>query len=156
MGSARNGHWQIWRQPWPTNTKNRAEQITQTGGLAAIESADGSLLYYVRHDRKGLWQRSRNPGGDESLLSAELAPLDWRNWDVASDAIWFVARREDSEPILAQYSFFEGRLLRGPTLPKLLPESGLTLTPDRSSVWLSEIVSTQVDLEKATLSHQTQ
>jgi hypothetical protein len=156
VGSARNGHWQIWRQPWPTNTKNHAEQITQTGGLAAIESADGSLLYYVRHDRKGLWQRSRNPGGDESLLSAELAPLDWRNWDVASDAIWFVARREDSDPMLAKYSFFEGRLLRGPTLPKLLPESGLTLTPDRSSVWLSEIVSTQVDLEKATLSHQTQ
>jgi Tol biopolymer transport system component len=156
VGSARNGHWQIWRQPWPTNAKNHAEQITQTGGLAAIESADGSLLYYVRHDRKGLWQRSRNPGGDESLLSAELAPLDWRNWDVASDAIWFVARREDSDPMLAKYSFFEGRLLRGPTLPKLLPESGLTLTPDRSSVWLSEIVSTQVDLEKATLSHQTQ
>ena len=155
VGSARNGHWQIWRQPWPASTKGKSEQITQTGGLAAIESADGSLLYYVRHDRKGLWQRSRNPGGDESLLSPELAPLDWRNWDVASDAIWFVARRDDSEPILARYSFFEGRLLRGPTLPKLLPDSGLTLTPDHSSVWLSEVTSTQVDLETATLTHQT-
>ena len=109
----------------------------------------------MRHDRKGLWQRNRSAGGDESLLSSELAPLDWRNWDVAADAIWFVARKEDSDPVLVRYSFSEGRLLRGPTLPQLLPDSGLTLTPDHSAVWLADVASTQVDLERATLSHMT-
>lgn len=150
VGSARNGgHWQLWRQRWPEG--GNAEQLTTQGGLAAIESLDGSTIYYVRPDRPGLWQRTRDPDSDETLLTPELAALDWRNWEVTNDAIWFIARRTDTEATLARYVFAQGRVLRGNTVPAVLPDSGLTVLADGSAAVIAEAAATQVDLELATI-----
>jgi len=150
VGSARTGgRWQLWRQPWPDGGK--AEQLTRQGGLAAIESMDGSTLYFVRPDRQGLWQRTRDPDSDDALLTPDLAAIDWRNWEVTDEAIWFIARGTDTEATLARYLFSQGRVLRGGTVPALLPDSGLAVLPDGSATVIAEGASTQVDLEVATI-----
>jgi len=149
FGSARSAGWQLWREPWPGT--GAPEQLTVEGGLAAIESRDGALLYFVRPDRRGLWQRSRDPGGDDALISAELSPADFRNWDVTGEAIWFVTRPAEGPPVLARFSLLDGKLTLRQPLPALLPDSGLTLAPDGKSLIVAEAITAQVDLEVAAL-----
>ena len=148
FGSTRNGgHWQLFRRGWP---QGKPEQLTQEGGLAALESSDGELLYFVRADRRGLWRRGTAPGGDDTLVTPDLAPIDWRNWDVARDAVWFIARPA-GDAMLARYVFAAGRVSPGPILPDLLPDSGLTVAADGKSVIVAETATAQVEIEVATL-----
>ena len=149
MGSSRGGNWQVWRRPWPDD--GPAEQVTSQGGLAALESPDGESLYYVRPDRNGLWIRNRTPGGDESLVAATLAPLDFRNWTVSNDSVWFVTRTPDGPPSLARYSVRDGRIISMRPVPAVLPDSGVAVAPDGQSVWIAETTRTRVDLEIATI-----
>jgi hypothetical protein len=130
--------------------KDTAEQLTEEGGLAGQESTDGQWLYFVRPDRKGLWQRSTGPGGDDQFLTGDVTPLDWRNFLVSGDAVWFVARPA-GDPTLARYVFATGRTEMGPLLLGLLNDSGLALLPGGKEVALSVAVDTQVDIEMATL-----
>jgi len=139
--------WQIFRQRLEGGP---AEQITNEGGLAAQESADGQWLYFVKPDRKGLWQRSRSPGGDDQFLTGDLAPLDWRNMVVASDAIWFIGRPA-GDPMLCRYVFSKARVESGPLILGLLPDSGLALLPSGHDVIVAETADTQVDIDLATL-----
>ncbi|MBS0375460.1 MAG: PD40 domain-containing protein [Proteobacteria bacterium] len=149
VGSARGRGWQIWRRPWPA--EGSAVQVTTEGGLAALESASGSVLYYVRADRRGLWQRDREPGGDEVLISPEVSPIDYRNWDVVGEAIWFPVRPVEGVPLLARFSLLDARLTRFGPLPDLLPDSGLTLAPDGRAAIAAAALPAEVDLELATL-----
>jgi Tol biopolymer transport system component len=157
---SRNGHWlyyssvgkggrrQLFRRAWPI--AGVPEQLTDEGGFAALESTDGELLYFVRPDRRGLWRRSPAPGGDDTLVTPELAPIDWRNWDVSRDAVWFIMRAA-GDATLARYVFATGRVSPGPVLPDLLADSGLTLTADGRAAIVAESASAQVDIEVATL-----
>jgi Tol biopolymer transport system component len=148
FSSTRNGkRWQLYRQRLNGGT---AEQLTEEGGLAAQESTDGQWLYFVRPDRKGLWQRSTAPGGDDQFLVGDLAPVDWRNFLVAGDAVWFISRPA-GDPTLARYVFAKGRVEPGPLVVGLLADSGLALLPSGRDVVLAEAVDTQVDIELATL-----
>jgi Tol biopolymer transport system component len=149
FGSARAGGWQLWRRPWPTG--EAPERLTAEGGLAAIESRDGGSLYFVRPDRRGLWVRGREPGGDDTLVSGALAPSDFRNWDVTGEAIWFVTRPDEGPPRLARYSLLTGELTLGRPVPAVLPDSGLTVAPDGKSLIVAELAAAQVDLELAAL-----
>ena len=142
------GRWQLFRRAWPI--AGDAEQLTQEGGLAAIESTDGEILYFVRPDRRGLWRRSPAPGGDDVLVAPDLSPIDWRNWDVARDAVWFVTRPA-GDPILARFVFSTGRVSQGPALPDLLQDSGLAVTADGAAAIVAEAADVQVSIEVATL-----
>jgi len=148
FGSTRNaGHWQIFRQ---SLTDGAAVQLTTEGGLAAYESPDGDLLYFVRADRRGLWRRPSSPGGDDLLIAPDLVPLDWRNVTVAADAIWYVSRPA-GDAVLSRYVFARGRSEPGAVIPGLLVDSGLALLADGKHVALSATAEAQVDIELATL-----
>jgi Tol biopolymer transport system component len=148
FASTRNEkHWQIFRQSVDQNT---AVQLTNEGGMAAEESADGQWLYFVRADRKGLWQRSSAPGGDDLFLVGDLSPLDWQNLAVGRDAVWFVTRPA-GDPVLARYVFAKGRVEAGALVPGLLNDSGLTLLPSGQQVVVAELIEAQVDIDIATL-----
>ena len=145
----RIGDWQLWRRGWPDEGK--AQQLTTGGGFAAIESRDGDTLYFVRADRGGLWSRGREPGGDETLVVPELAAADWDNWDVGSEAVWFVARGASGPPVLARYAFATQAVSRLRPLPALLPRSGLALDAPAHTLILAEVTEASADLEIAAL-----
>jgi Tol biopolymer transport system component len=146
--STRNGkRWQLFRQVIGSST---AEQLTADGGLAAQESTDGQWLYFVRPDRKGLWQRSSAPGGDDRFLAGELSPMDWHNIVVAQDAVWFIGRPA-GDPVVERYVFAKGRVEAGPVAAGLLTDSGITLLPSGKEVVVAEMVDAQVDIEVSSL-----
>ena len=149
FGSAQTGHWQLYRRPWPGPGPN--EVLTTEGGLAAIESRDGDLLYYVRADRNGLWERNREPGGDDRLVTPELTPIDWRNWEVDGDSIWFVTRPKGAEPTIARYALADGRVTYLQAVTGILADSGLALAPDGGSLLAALPGDAQVDIEVAAL-----
>jgi Tol biopolymer transport system component len=149
FGSQRSGRWQIWRETWPDG--GNAEQLTTDGGLAALEARDGDSLYYVRADRMGLWHRSREPGGDETLAAGTLSPADWCNWDVTATDIWFVARPDLGAPHLARYSIDAERVTELGPLEALLPDSGLAASADGNGVLLATVTRARADLKLATL-----
>ena len=47
FGSNRTGRAEIWRAP---GAGGRAEQVTNDGGITAVESTDGATLYYRKMD----------------------------------------------------------------------------------------------------------
>jgi|GEM_PF-851811 len=148
FASTRAGkRWQLFRQVIGTTV---AEQITADGGLAAQESTDGQWLYFVRPDRRGLWQRSTAPGGDDRFLAGELSPIDWRNFVVSQEAVWFVARPA-GDPVIERFVFAQGRVEPGPLVPELMTESGLTLLPSGREVVISELADAQVNIDVSTL-----
>lgn len=149
FASTRAGkRWQLFRAANPAT--GSAEQLTTDGGLAAAESADGQWLYYVRPDRKGLWQRSVGPGGDDQFLAGDLSPLDWQNVAVGRDAVWFISRPA-GDPVLARYVFAKGRVELGAVIPGLLTDSGLGLLPADQGVVVAEEADADVGIEVATL-----
>jgi hypothetical protein len=148
FSSTRQGkRWQLYRQRIDSGA---VEQLTEEGGLAGQESTDGQWLYFVRPDRKGLWQRSNKPGGDDQFLTGDLSPLDWRNILVAGDAVWFISRPA-GDPTLSRYVFAKGRTEAGPLVLGMLTDSGIALLPGGKEVVLSTVADTQVDIELATL-----
>ena len=58
--STRCGEQQIWKVPAETgeSPSTPAVQVTQGGGMNAVESADGEYLYYAKgRATKGLWRK---------------------------------------------------------------------------------------------------
>jgi dipeptidyl aminopeptidase/acylaminoacyl peptidase len=102
FSSNRTGSWQIWELS--PDSSSQVRRLTWEGGLAAEESMDGSELYFVRPDTLGLWARPLPPDSlrDELGLFAlrdtarqvvpDLAPLDYANWHVTADGIYYVRR----------------------------------------------------------------
>lgn len=146
--SNRTGRWEIWRRAWP---EGEPQQLTTEGGFAALESRDGDSLYFVRPDRNGLWKRSREPGGDDVLVTPDLFAGDWNQFFATEDAIYFVARPDKENAQLAKYSLTDEAVVRIRPLPGLLPRSGLTLSADGRSVVVAQLAKTEVHLEMATL-----
>ncbi|MFO0452893.1 MAG: hypothetical protein ACK52I_30250, partial [Pseudomonadota bacterium] len=96
-------------------------------------------------------RRSREPGGDDRLVTGVLAAADWNNWCVTDDGVYYVARPDRENAQLAKWSLTEEAVQRIRPLPGLLPRSGLTLSPDGRAVLATQVAKTEVDLEVATL-----
>jgi Tol biopolymer transport system component len=138
---------QIFRERWPGGV---AEQVTQGGGLYAIESAQGDL-YFTRADRNGLWVRSASPGGEETLVLADLAAEDFAHFAVTRDALYFVSRPDGETPHLMRYDLATRQSTRLRVLPNLYTRSGLSVSADEKAVFVAEVAHTQVDLKLASV-----
>ena len=58
--STRTGRQEIWKMP---SEGGEAVQVTEDGGSYAVESRDGSFLYYTQPSTPGLWQLPNRKGG---------------------------------------------------------------------------------------------
>ncbi len=88
FGSPRRGDWQIWKVP---AAGGRPVQVTRDGGYAAVESMDGTVLYFSRIDVPGIWQVPV-AGGTPELIVRRLRPADAGNWGVTSAGLFFEVR----------------------------------------------------------------
>lgn len=140
---------QVWRRNWPA--LDGAVQITDEGGAVAEESSDGRRLYFVRPDRVGLWSRDTAPGGDETLLTADLIVTQADNWFVSGIGAYFVARGPDGNWMLARYGEDTEAVSLLRPLPGLYPGSGLAPGPDGTSVVYAQETNVAVDLETIAL-----
>jgi len=90
--STRSGAQQIWKVPAQTGESPAAPavQVTQGGGMNAVESADSKYLYYVKaRGTKGLWRKDlTTPNGREEPVLVSLQLWGW--WALAPKGVYFL------------------------------------------------------------------
>lgn len=132
----RSGSWQIWKMP--SDGSGVARQVTTTGGMVAIESADGRWLYFTRYGESGIW-RSPMSGGPERKIFDGPPTGNMNYWTLAGDKVYslseqgdqFTLQRIDPETGRAQVVY---NLKHDPT-----PFAGMSLTPDGKRVLFAEL-----------------
>ena len=143
FGSNRGGTWQVWKMP---AEGGEPIQVTQLGGMRALESPGDHLLYFTRNDQGGIWQMPLG-GGEEQLLTNKLHPIDWGNWGLAREGLYFVQRNQTS----AQVSLVD-RATREIQSLATLPQApipnipNLTRSPDGQWIVYTYLVRDESDI----------
>ena len=81
--SDKSGQWQLWLRDRLTNQER---QITSNGGYSGY-IYNGQLIYSKFH-QDGLWQKSLD-SDSESLLLAEFDKINWLNWHIRADNLYY-------------------------------------------------------------------
>jgi Tol biopolymer transport system component/serine/threonine protein kinase len=129
--------WQLWKMP---AEGGQAVQLTQHGGVAAVESSDGKFIYYAKFSDPGIW-RMPVEGGEEYLVLKQLRPGFWGNWAMVDQGIYFVNLDAKRNPTIKFFNIATGRVTQV-AAPEKLPVliAGLAVSPDGR--W---ILYTQID-----------
>jgi len=141
--SNRSGKWQIWKKPLSGGI---AQQVTQSGGYAALESRDGSVLYYTRRDTVGLWTLPFDTE-NESLLIESLDASDWGHWGLEEDGLYYL-HAEGRPAHIHRYDFASRRsqlYLELDTHP-VYNKTGLALDPIGSSILVTRVDQSHFDI----------
>jgi Tol biopolymer transport system component/DNA-binding winged helix-turn-helix (wHTH) protein len=124
-----DGPFQLWKVP---SAGGSPLQVTKTGGLAAVESADGRSLYYSKVEAGGVWRMPLN-GGQESRILDQPSGRDWFNWGLTREGIYYLNTALPSKTTLDFFDFASRRITHLYTLNK--PAGwGLTVAPDGRSI----------------------
>lgn len=100
FGSRRSGSWQIYRKDL---NSQKIQQISTNGGKVAQLSEDGEFLYVSKSDSSGLWRLDLSQPQKEQKIIHDLVPVDWNNWRVVKNTIFYVQRRDEKAPILRKF-----------------------------------------------------
>ena len=73
--------------------------VTTSGGFAVKLGLHG--LYYLSHLDEGIFHIDE--GGNHTKIIDEINPVDWFNWEVVGDHIYFVKRLEGFRPHLYRF-----------------------------------------------------
>ncbi|MFM8395052.1 MAG: winged helix-turn-helix domain-containing protein [Acidobacteriota bacterium] len=84
--SSRSGASQIWQQELASGIQS---QVTGIGGREAVESADGTKIFFTFNNT--IWQRNRLSGSEEQVRELEGFQIG-RYWCVGKQSIYFVPR----------------------------------------------------------------
>ncbi len=126
--SNRTGEYQIWKV---RATGGDAIQLTKNGGLAALESADGKILYYAKgEDQTALWSVPVD-GGEETRILDSLS--NWANFDVADDGIYYVPTPTNSRECPVRFFRFASRRWTTIASADSVPR-GISVSPDRRTL----------------------
>lgn len=81
--SNKTSDWQLWQLNIANNTHH---QITQNGGYAGHNHSNGQL-YFSKYHQDGLFRQ--NLDGSETQLLSDFSLLNWLNWQLKGDNIYF-------------------------------------------------------------------
>jgi hypothetical protein len=92
--SDRSGKQEIWKMP---RGGGAATQVTQGGAFEAMESLDGTALYFVRARAvKGLW--SMPAAGGTAQAVAGLEAVTGGGWGVTGDGVCYLESPGSAKP----------------------------------------------------------
>jgi Tol biopolymer transport system component/DNA-binding winged helix-turn-helix (wHTH) protein len=124
-----NGSFQLWKVPFAGGSP---VEVTQNGGVYAIESDDGKFLYYAKLEQPGIWKMPLNGGPETRVLEK---PINWFNWALAHTGIYFL---DESAGQNGEIEFFDFETRHTTAIQRLekpvLGPAGLTISPDGSSL----------------------
>jgi Tol biopolymer transport system component/DNA-binding winged helix-turn-helix (wHTH) protein len=121
--------FQLWKVPFKGGPP---VQITKTGGIGAVESADGGSLYYSKYEMEGVW-RMPLKGGQETRVLDEPSGRDWFDWTLSGKGIYFLKHAELPPATVEFFDFATHKTTRIATLDKPIGW-GLALAPDDASL----------------------
>lgn len=142
FSSNKSGEWQIWKV---STDKGEPIQVTKNGGVIGKESANGKYVYFTHPQKKGIWQVPTN-GGDETILTNELKPMDRTNWAILDDKVYFINRPISTKAVLKSYAITSKKTEQIGEVDNFLLRSGLTISNDGKSILFSRIDRIESDL----------
>jgi Tol biopolymer transport system component len=131
--------WQIW-EVYADGTGMR--QVSENGGIAAIESEGGNLLNLVLPDRNGIWSRFAD-GRELTCTIPELKASQFRNWAVAPEGVYFARTTDEVAKILLHDS--HGQYLSEIAEIPSYPDSRFSISPNAESLLF--VRSDQLDID---------
>jgi Tol biopolymer transport system component len=136
FGSNRGGSWQIWKVP-PSG--GEPVQVTDNGGFAGFESADGHYLYYAKDDAFGLWRRPVSGGEESKVFDGKFSAV---HWALGRNGVYFVDSSGGRAGV-AYYDLGSHVLARLATLDRPVPpdEAALDVSPDESRVLVMQVMT---------------
>jgi Tol biopolymer transport system component/DNA-binding winged helix-turn-helix (wHTH) protein len=132
--------FQIWKTPVHGGAP---VQLTQHGGISAVESTDGRSLYYSKFEEGGVWRMAVE--GREETKVLDFSGDDWPDWALGPEGIYFLKYSELSHPTIQFLSFATGKTHSIWALERK-PSWGISLASNGKS-----IVFTQDDFAESNL-----
>ncbi|MEQ9266481.1 MAG: winged helix-turn-helix domain-containing protein [Balneolaceae bacterium] len=145
FASDRSGSWELWKKP--INGDNSV-RVTTNGGYYGAESVDGQFLFFTKHRVAGLWRLNLN-SMEEELIIPELSSLDWGNWVVTENGIYFFQRRQSARvSSVSFYKFSSGEIETVAEIRNSVPvlDPSIAITPDQKKLLIGLITGYQGDL----------
>ena len=125
--------FQLWKVPLAGGAPI---QITKTGGISAVESADGKYLYFSKYEQNGVWRMPLQGGPEVRVLDKPDGP-EWFNWGLARNGIYFLNSRAEPKPTVDFFDFATTKTHPFFALDKPW-DWGLAVAPDEQSVLFVE------------------
>ena len=123
-----------------------ALQITRRGAFRPEESPDGTLLYYGKYGKHGLWSAPVRGGEERQILDS----ITEMNWTVTPTGIYyFDFAVEPGLPKLVKFYSFATKKVNqlGTVEPTVSGDySGISVSPDGRSLLYSYIANVSSDL----------
>jgi len=125
FGSMRTGRSEVWKVP---AAGGQATQVTQNGGACAFPSADGTHIYYTKHDGDAaLWSMPVTGGAETQVLPSVVG----RAFAVFADGIYFVPRADPAGRYAIHFLPFATGVASPVVSIAGYPGLGLAVSPDR-------------------------
>jgi hypothetical protein len=142
FGSTRTGRWEVWKVPVPP-AGGQATQVTRNGGACAFPSADGTRIYYTKHDGDAaLWSMPVAGGAETQVLPSVVG----RAFAVFADGIYFVPGADRNGRYAVHFLPFATGVASPVVGIASSPGLGMTVSPDRREILYPLDDSTNKDL----------
>jgi len=140
------GERQIYKIDPDNPAWERVRQVTKTGGVVGIESADSRFFYYTKPMEVGLWRLTLDDKNASELLVVPDLPLvqDSINWALSDNGV-FLVRRTEAGAELVFYDFTSESHRTLTRFNASTPE-GVSCSGDGQSVFFTQIQVTASDL----------
>ena len=93
--------FQLWKVP---AKGGKPVRITEHGGLAAAESADGRYIYYSKVEASGVWRASLS-GESETRVLDEPNGTAWYDWVLSKNGIYYLSGNANNTVDLKFFDF---------------------------------------------------
>ena len=136
FASDRTGRNEVWKIPLAGGS---SEQVTHHGGFAALESPDGTFLYYAKGaSAPGIW-RIPTSGGEEVEIISSLDPGHWGYWAPVKNGIYYLDTK--GKPAIVFFNNNTRRITRVFDLENrpATQAPGLTISPDKKTILYTQL-----------------
>ena len=145
FSSNRSGNWEIWKKPI---NGDQPSQITFSGGYYGAESYDGKILYFTKPLTDGVWSLDLTTK-KEHLLFSQLQAIDWGNWELTKDGIYFLQRSDQNTVSEISFYNFSSADIH-PVLPLKISvpvnDPSMALSPNENHVLIGQTTGYKGDL----------
>ena len=143
VGSDRSGTWQVWRLPLNGDAPT---PVTDNGGAMALESPDGTTLYYNKPRQAAIWQRPVGGGPETLVVDEAMLNFDVWNWLVTDDGFYFFQPHDDGSTAVIFFDRTTRLITSLAVIEHLGFSPGIAVSPDEAWLFYTRADRSEGDL----------